>query len=54
MLQKARYALISPDYHTPNGYTQPPTQPEQGKTIESNEMNKIKYPQLETLGGRRI
>jgi hypothetical protein len=54
MLQKAHCALISADYHTPNGYTQPPTQPEQGKTIENNEMNKTKYAQLETLGGRGI
>jgi uncharacterized membrane protein len=37
-----------------NGYTQPPTQPEQGKIIESKEMNKIKYGKLETLGGRGI
>jgi uncharacterized membrane protein len=37
-----------------NGNTQPPTQPESGKTTEVSEMNKTKYVQLKTLAGRGI
>jgi hypothetical protein len=50
--------LLRPFLHTNslygNCHTQPLTQPEEGKTIESKEMNKTKYVQLETLGGRGI
>jgi uncharacterized membrane protein len=48
-MKSRQYQQYTPQ---PNGYTQSPTQPEQGKTIESKEINKNKYAQLETLGGR--